>query len=203
MYEFDNCVAASKSGAELASGNVISYENGKFKIKLREVINILPSENINLFVYNRLKGECVYSAKVESLDGEILLLGGAEFVRSTQKRENTRVYKLLNYNITHKFTSDGIKRLDSPIPITIVNISANGMYIQCNEKLVKGGRFPFVFREAGKPISLDVEVIRCEMSRRGNRYGCRFVNISDKDADNIYRFVLHEQIEQRRRMTLL
>lgn len=199
MHEFDKCVIASKSGASLASGSVIEFSADRFEITLNGEYTLKPGENINLFVYNSIKGECVFSARVEIVDGKSVVLSNAGFLRSAQKRDNTRVDKIMHYRITHKYVDGAAERLGKPIEITITNISANGMYIRCDEPFAEGHRFPFVFREAGKPISLDVEIIRCDRSRRGNGYGCLFLNIDPKDADNIYRFVLHEQIEQRRR----
>jgi len=200
LHEFDRCVITSKSGEELARGEIDAFDGSKARVNIIGDYSLRVAEDVNLFIYNSVKGECVYFADVESIDGNELVLENLKFISSRQKRNSTRAEILLHYKITHKFGADGnIEKLEKPIDITIINISANGMYIKCDEKFEKWHRFPFVFREAGMPMRLTAEVVRCVYSNRGNKYGCRFVDISEKDADNIYRFVLHEQIEQRRR----
>lgn len=204
MHEFDKCSIASKSGEELAKGVIDAFDGNKARINIKDKSSLSAADEVRLFIYNSVKGECEYTAYVESLNGNEVILDNLKFVNSTQKRNSTRVEMLLDYKITHKFGLDGsVEKLLKPIDILIINISANGMYIRCNEKFEKGYMFPFVFREAGSPICLTAEVVRCVSSSKGNKYGCRFVDISEKDADNIYRFVLHEQIEQRRRSKLL
>lgn len=204
MHEFDNCIVASKSGTKLGEGFVHDYEGILMKVCLDGEFNLLISQDVTIYAFNRVKGECVYKGRVADIDGKNVAIDKIEFVRSTQKRNHTRVDQTLHYHITHRYVGDsrGTEKLEKPVDLLILNISAHGMYISCNETFKKGYKFPFVFRDAGNPIKLDVEVVRCEYSRRGNKYGCSFLNVGEKDEDNIYRFVLHEQIEQRRRSLL-
>lgn len=205
MHEFDKCIVASKSGTKLAEGFVNEFEGKVLKACFEDDFALLLTQEVNIFIFNRIKGECVYKAVVSSIEGKNVVFVNATFLHSTQKRNNTRVSTTLHYRITHRFTGDNFKdveKLETPIDINILNISANGMYINCSSLFVAGQKFPLVFRDAGKPINLVVEVVRCQKLHKGNTYGCRFLNISEKDADNIFRFVLHEQIEQRRRNLL-
>lgn len=204
MHEFDNCIIASKNGTKLAEGFVHDYEGVLMKVCLEGEFNLLVSQDVTIFAFNRIKGECVYKGRVADVDDKNITIDQVEFVRATQKRNHTRVEQSLHYRITHRYVGDiGVtEKLEKPIDLLILNISAHGMFISCDEKFSVGHKFPFVFRDAGAPIHLEVAVVRCEYSRRGNKYGCSFLNISEKDSDNIYRFVLHEQIEQRRRNLL-
>lgn len=198
MHEFDKCILTAESGAGLAEGTVREYVEPVMRINLSEEQQFSLHSEVIVFVFNRVKGECVYKGRVAEVDGNAVAIDRVVFVRSTQKRNNTRVGKTIHYKITQKFSGEGKERLEKPIEIIILNVSATGMYISCDENFVEGHRFPLRFLEAGRPIDLDVQIIRCEYNRRGNKYGCQFLNIDPKDADNIYRFVLHEQIEQRR-----
>jgi hypothetical protein len=193
----------SKSGLELADGFVVEFESPTMRIKTNNPHNAYIMQELTLFVYNQVKGECVYTASVDSIEEKKLNLKNVKFVRSVQKRDNTRVSKIMKYRITHRFEGEGTAKLERPIDITILNISAQGMYISCLDKFIVGHRFPLVFRDAGRPINLNVEIVRCEDYNRSYNYGCRFVGISQKDMDNIFRFVLHEQIEQRRSNLLI
>jgi hypothetical protein len=198
MHEFDKCILTSISGAGLAEGTVREFNEPVMRIGLSEEQQFMLHSEVIIFVFNRIKGECVYKGRIAEIDGDTVAVDRVVFVRSTQKRNNTRVGKTIHYKVTHKFTGDEKEKLEKPIELLILNVSATGIYVSSDEKFVEGHRFPLRFLEAGKPIDLEVEVIRCEYSRRGNKYGCQFLNINPKDADNIYRFVLHEQIEQRR-----
>lgn len=203
LHEFDKCVVSTVGGAKLAEGSVTEFGETYIRACLDDGFNFAPAQDVTVFIFNRVKGECVYRGKAAKVEGQNVLFDHVTFVRATQKRDNTRVSKTLRYRITHRFTEEGLEKLDSPIEILILNLSAQGMYISCAEDFSVGQRFPLVFKDAGRPIDLDVEVIRCEKTARSKRYGCRFRNISEKDADNIYRFVLHEQIEQRRKNLLI
>lgn len=198
MHEFDKCILASDSGAGLAEGSVHEFEESVMKLLLNEEQFFPLLSEITVYVFNRIKGECVYRGRISEMDGRAVTIDRVVFIRATQKRNNTRVSKTLHYRITHRYTDEGTEKLEKPIDLIILNVSAQGMYVSCVEEFVEGYRFPLKFLDAGRPIDLEVVIIRCEYSRRGNKYGCQFLNISDRDSDNIYRFVLHEQIEQRR-----
>lgn len=203
LHEFDKCIVVSKSGSRLTEGFIVEFEDDAFKMcSNEEAVFAIPQE-VTVFIYNEVKGECIYRGTVQGISDKNITITGTEFVRASQKRDNTRVNKILKYRITHKFNSKKeIIELKTPVDITVRNISAQGMYFTCLEKFPLGHRFPFVFREAGKPMSLVAEVVRHDSSNRMENYGCRFVDISEKNMDNIFRFVLHEQIEQRRRSFL-
>lgn len=202
MHEFDKCIVISKNGVNLAEGFVHEFEGESLKVCANGSFSVFASQDVSIYIFNRIKGECLFSGKIKDFDDKNIYFTNVKFIRSEQKRDNTRVNKSLHYRITNKFEDKKTVKIDRPIDIIILNISAQGMYISCNEKFSVGYRFPLVFKEAGRPIDLDVEILRCEENRGSYRYGCRFNGISEKNMDNIYRFVLHEQIEQRRRNIL-
>lgn len=196
-------MVVSKSGSQLAEGFVVEFEKDKMKICSNKEYGFAVPQEITIFAYNEVKGECVYTGTAQSIYDKKIAVAGVKFVNSRQKRDNTRVSKIMHYRITNRFLSGKEKQpLEKPIDIIIHNISAQGMYISCEENFVIGHRFPFVFKDAGKPMNLTAEIVRHDSNNRTNNYGCRFVDISEKDMDNIFRFVLHEQIEQRRRETM-
>lgn len=193
----------SKRGYQLTKGFLIEFEKDKMKLCSNEEPVFAVPQEVTVFIYNEVKGECVYRGTVQSIYDKNIAIADVKFVREMQKRNNARVNKIMHYCITHKFNGKREKaELKNPINIIIHNISAQGMYITCSEKFPLGYRFPFVFREAGEPMNLVAEVVRHDNNNRVENYGCRFVDISEKNMDNIFRFVLHEQIEQRRRSFL-
>lgn len=202
MHEFDKCIVVSKSGSQLAEGFVVEFDKEKLKICSNNEYSFAVPQEVTIFIYNEVKGECLYTGTAQSIYDKKIAVEKVKFVNSRQKRDNTRVSKIMHYRITHKLNNKEKEALEKPIDIIIHNISAQGMYISCDEKFSVGYRFPFVFKDAGRPMNLIAEIVRHDSNNRANNYGCRFVDISEKDMDNIFRFVLHEQIEQRRRETL-
>lgn len=188
----------------LATGFVTDYQDGVMRLNVKISAPVPEKTPVFIYVYNSVKGECVYKGLTgPGREGNLTVLG-AELVRSLQKRENVRVNKQLPYRIEEYFTPDGGREmLDGPVEITILNVSAEGMYFSCAKKFQVGYRFPLLFRETRFPIRLKAEIVRRVDFRRGYHYGCRFADISAKETDEIYRFVLREQIEQRRRSFLL
>lgn len=204
MHEFDKCIIYSKESVKFLEGFVHEYETGTMKIYMqgKSDDSIRPSMEIYINVYNSVKGECKFVGVVEKTNFNNIEIADVIFVSSVQKRDNTRVNKQLKYKIS-SFYEDGEKhKLDKPIDITMLNISAQGIYFNCDEMLVVGYRFPINFKEMTRPINLIAEIVRIEEYPRSFNYGCIFVDISEKDMDEIFRFVLKEQIAQRRKRTI-
>lgn len=204
MHEFDKCHVTAVTGERLASGFVTDYQDGVMRLNVETTGPILKPTPVFVYVYNSVKGECVYKGILSAGRTENLAVLEVEMVRSLQKRENARVNKQLRYWVGEYFTPDGTRAaLEEPAEIMILNISAEGMLFNSVRDFGVGYRFPLVFREARVPIRLQVEIVRRSEYRRSYNYGCRFIGITAREQDEIYRFVLHEQIEQRRRSFLL
>lgn len=205
MHEFDKCLISSKDSRQVVEGFVHEYESGVMKIYTqgKPADFLIPSMKVNINVYNSVMGECKYTGDVKDITFNNIKIVNVGLISSIQKRDNTRVNKQLKYRITHSFNDKEKVKLDKPVDITVLNISAQGICFNCDERFEAGFRFPLVFREATRNINLIIEVVRREEYTRSFNYGCKFVDISEKDMDDIFRFVLKEQIAQRRKRTLL
>jgi c-di-GMP-binding flagellar brake protein YcgR len=201
VHEFDKCIVFSKDGAKIAEGFVHEYESSVMKIYTQGERNdsITPFMEVFVYVYNSVKGECKYLCVVDKTNFNNIELSGVSLVSSVQKRDNTRVNKQLKYKITNSVLNGEKHRLEKPIDITVLNISAQGLYFNCEEKFEVGFSFPLIFKETFRPINLVIEIVRREEFPRSFNYGCKFVKVSEKDMDDIFRFVLKEQIAQRRK----
>jgi hypothetical protein len=198
MYEFDKCIIEKKNGDYVTWGHVVEFESGLMRIRVKSEYNHDNLNHVYLFIYNSI-GECKYQAEVYEIDDKNIIFRNLKPLSSVQKRSNTRVNKRINYQITNIFKEKEIVALEKPIDITILNISAIGIYFNSDENLIAGFKFQLIFCETARPIYLEVEVIRKEEFSRSFNYGCIFRNISNKDMDEIFRLVLKEQIEQRRK----
>jgi hypothetical protein len=199
MFEFDKCVIEKTNGEYVTWGHIVEFDSEHIKIRVKSEYSDYNLYRIILFIYNSTKGECKYHADVSEIDEKNIILKNIELLSSVQKRSNTRVGKMIKYQITDTFKDKKIITLEKPIDITILNISAVGLYFSSDENLVLGFTFQLVFNEFKNPIYLEVEIIRRDEYARSYNYGCIFKNISNKEMDEIFRFVLKEQIVQRRR----
>ena len=199
MYEFDKCILTSDHETVLGEGYINEYQQDVMNLTLSGGFRPAPEDSVFLYIYDQVKGECKYSARVEEILMDRVTLRDLSLIRSLQKRDNTRAEKILRYRITERYTGVGLVPLEKPVDITIVNISATGMCFNSDEKFRTGFTFSLEFRETTRPIELKIRIIRAEQFSHSNRYGCVFEDISDREKDEIFRFVLREQIEQRRK----
>ena len=162
-----------------------------------------PGDAILVFIYSSVMGECKYAGEVRRVTDFCIEASQMELIASNQKRESTRVNKRLEYRLTKYYDGDKERDFSPPLDITILNISATGMYFHCMRKFAVGFSFPLVLRETQRPVAVRVEILRREEYGRSYNYGCRFVDIPERDVDEIFRFVFREQIAQRRRSKLI
>ena len=197
MYEFDPCELFAENGDLLAAGSVVECENGRLRISLEDSDSLHTGQVNRILILNNFLGECLYEATLEELPQGGAFYTQLRFMGSHQRRENTRVTCHLKSSIRGKFEDGNLTAFEKPLEITILNISAQGMLISCLENLPIGLTFPFDFSETVPAIHMTVRTVRRETGGHGYRYGCTF-DITQREMDRLYRFVLQKQIEQRR-----
>jgi c-di-GMP-binding flagellar brake protein YcgR len=69
-------------------------------------------------------------------------------------------------------------------------------------ELPPGSTIRFVFPELSDAFWLQAVVVRAQPSRTGSHYGCRFVETSPRETDELFRYVLRTQGAQRRQQML-
>lgn len=203
MHEFDRCLAVDTDKKPVAEGFVRSFSSGTMEIKTtKDTLNgLLKGQPLQIHVYNASMGECIYSGEIHSAFMRRLQLTSVQLVINRQKRNNTRVNTELNYVFDSYADEKGTHLMETPVHTTILNVSANGVYLTCKERFDLGFRFSFTFRETARDIPVIAEIVRRELSPNGFRYGCQFVNISERDCNEIHQWVFQQQIELRRQQS--
>lgn len=200
MHELDKCLVFRKTGGRVAEGYVHGFDDGVLQMYPQgESAPLREGEEILVFIYDSVWGECKYAGRVRRVADFSIEAESMELLSSCQKRQSTRVNKRLDYRLTEYFADGELRPLTAPLDIVVLNISATGLYFHCLKKLEPGFSFPLVLRETAHPVRLRVEILRREDYGRSYRYGALFADISEQDADEIFRFVFREQIAQRRR----
>lgn len=198
MHEFDKCEIENLANKIVATGYVLDFNAGIMKVHTREQAFLNRGQMVMIYILNSQTGECTYRAQVLQANENSIEFNNLAFLGSIQKRNNTRVSKQMRFTIHNKIVNGRAVQLEKPITINMLNISAQGMCFNCDEKLDSGFTFPLEFHETKRPVHLIVKIIRKEEYTRSNNYGCIF-EINEKDMDELYKFVLKEQIEQRRK----
>ncbi|MDM8084853.1 PilZ domain-containing protein [Cellulomonas cellasea] len=84
------------------------------------------------------------------------------------------------------------------LAFTMLDISAHGMRILSQASLQPGQRIRFLYEELPEPILIEAVVVRAQQSRTGTHYGCRFLGLTSRQTDALFRHVLQTQGAQRR-----
>ncbi len=92
---------------------------------------------------------------------------------------------------------------EGDLAFTLLDISAHGMRILSQATLRPGQRIRFLYEELPSPMLLEAVVVRAQQSRTGTHYGCRFLGLTSRQTDDLFRHVLHTQgVQRRERMRL-
>ncbi len=91
---------------------------------------------------------------------------------------------------------------EEPLKFTLLDVSAHGMRMMSQTVLPPGSTVRFVFPELSDAFWLQAVVVRAQPSRIGTHYGCRFVETSPRETDELFRYVLRTQGAQRRQQML-
>ncbi|MFT8887895.1 MAG: PilZ domain-containing protein [Ethanoligenens sp.] len=203
MHEFDKCVIVDTDRNPIVEGFVRAFESGVMEITtVKDTTGwVYDGQDVRIHIYNASMGECVYDGRIQTALLTHVRLTALKLVANRQKRNNTRVNTELEYLFRFYADSDGEHPFEKPLHVTILNVSAEGIYIACKERFDIGFNFVFAFRETPRDIPLTAEIVRREISPNGFHYGCHFVNISQKDSNEIHRWVFGQQIELRRKQT--
>jgi len=187
--------------AEVARGEVSVDAGLSLSVRLDVVLGELPSpgDEVVLRTFEAVRGRREYVVTVESANPEMLVLTNIELISAFQQRAIVRVGTDNPVTLLYEMVGDELLDLATPIQATILDLSATGLRLHCSVRLPAGYRFGFHFSTDFDDLTLVAETLRREVVPRGYRYGCRLVGTTQREADALHRFVLSEQIAQRRR----
>lgn len=85
-----------------------------------------------------------------------------------------------------------------PVRFVVLDISAHGMRMHSQQTIPLGVVVRFRFDGTREPFVIDALVVRSQESRTGTHYGCRFTGMTPRETDELFRYVMKTQGEQRR-----
>ena len=197
-FELDPCVVRATTGEMLARGFVREHDGVTMLVEAEHFSGVWLQEGDPTLVevMSSHKGACTYDATVGfSTAGRIQLVDLA--LRAVvQQRSALRVATTLPYQVT-EVVEDGVRvPLDEPLDVVVIDVSAHGLRFRAAVEVEAGVQLALRFDAGHVPVDLVVEVLRGEEVRAGSAYGCRFVELREREADVLFRFVLEEQRRQ-------
>lgn len=199
MLEGSPCVVLVDD-VEVARGEVTGDAGLTLSIRLDEVLGELPSprDNVVLHTSEAVRGRREYAVTVDSVTRETLVVTDIALVSAYQQRAIVRVDTDIPITLAYEMVGDELTDAEMPIQAKILDLSATGFSLTCATPLKKGYRFGFHFSTDFDDLILVADALRREDAPRGYRYGCRFVGTTQREADALHRYVLSEQIAQRK-----
>lgn len=213
MHELALC-SVENDGATVLTGHIRTFEDGVLWAGTEGVLRgIGVGETLTVRVLDAVRGECVYVGEVARVTADTVAFAGVELLSTLQQRAAARVAVTLG--------CEGFLRVpgtphgppqgeggsaghgpETPVRFTVLDVSAHGMRMMCPTELPPGSTIRFVFPELSDAFWLQAVVVRSQPSRTGTHYGCRFVETSPRETDELFRYVLRTQGAQRRQQTL-
>ena len=186
---------------EVARG-AISVDAGlSLSVRLDEVYRDLPvhGDEALLRTFEAIRGRLEYVVTIESANPEMIVVTDIELISAFQQRAIVRVCTDLPIMLGSEMDGEDLRELGAPVPATIVDLSATGLRLHSTVPLEASYRFGFQLSTDFDDLTLVAEVLRREEVPRGFLHGCRFIGTTQREADALHRYVLGEQIAQRRR----
>lgn len=224
MHELALCTV-ELDGAGTLRGYVRTFEDGVLWMGTEGIVRGVPEEaHARLTVLDDVRGECVYVGDVARVTADTVAFAGVELLSTVQKRAVARVAiaveceGLARVPWTAEHAAEGGGGGVDPTGVgegddrehsdefalrfTVLDVSAHGMRMMSQTELPPGSTIRFVFPELSDAFWLQAVVVRAQPSRTGSHYGCRFVETSPRETDELFRYVLRTQGAQRRQQML-
>lgn len=229
MHELALC-SVEHDGHAVLSGYVRTFEDGVLWAGFEDIVRgVAEGEVYLLRVLDDARGECVYQGEVARVTVDTVAFVGVELLSTLQKRAVARVAVHVEVqgfarlaavpgDPDHEHASEGAAEAaadaavaaatvdgeadEIPFVFTVLDVSAHGMRMMSQTELPLGSEVRFVFPELSAAFWLQAVVVRAQPSRSGTHYGCRFVETSTRETDELFSYVLRTQGALRRQQKL-
>jgi len=195
--ELEPCLVHASTGELLARGFVREHEGTSLVVEAKTFTGtwLLPGDPAVLQVLSADRGSITYDAVVAFSAVRRIGLANLTLRTVVQQRAALRVHTAIPMQISHVLDGKEVVEI-APLEVLVIDLSAHGMRIRSEAVIEPGTLLAVVFTATGRPIDLVVEVLRAEEIRGGFAYGCRFAGATEREHDELFRFVLRQQRRQ-------
>lgn len=194
-FELDPCRIRGQGGELLAQGFVREHEDDVAAVDVEHEAGgwLDEGEAVLLEVLSPHRGTVTHDAVVGAVVGRRVVLEGLSVREAVQLRSAVRVPTSIPVVVRPVVAGD---EEPAPTDAVVVDVSAHGMRLRCAAPAEPGARLALRFVATRSPLDLVLEVVRCSELAGDAVLGCRLVDVSERDTDELFRFVLEEQRRQ-------
>lgn len=197
-FEADPCLVRAGTGELLARGFVREHDGVTMLVEAEHAAGswLEPGDAVVAEVLSSQRGACTYDAVVGYSVANRIELTDLQLQTVVQQRSALRVATSLPHRVSYRLEGTARVVLDEPLAVVVLDVSGHGLRFRTAAELEIGDRLLLTFEAVRVPLDLVLEVLRVEEMRGGLAYGCRFVDLRERDADAMFTFVLEEQRRQ-------
>ena len=196
--DLDPCLVRTPEGELLASGHVREHDADTLLVEAEQYAGgwLERGDTAVVEVLSADRGACTYDAVVESSGVRRILLVGVRLRHRVQQRTAVRAATDLPFTITEAVVDGEIAELTEPLDVVVLDVSATGLRFRSTVDVPPGTQLVLTFTATRVPVRLVLEVLRQQPARTDLVHGCRFEGLSERDADELFTYVLAEQRRQ-------
>ncbi|GEN78929.1 PilZ domain-containing protein [Actinotalea fermentans] len=194
-FELDPCWVHGEGGELIAAGHVRTHEDDRLVVEAPKYSggSLWPGDPVVLVVASQLRGSCTIDAVVQASARTRLELADLRIRVVEQKRTAVRVPVSEHVTFAHVAEGDQQVPLEEPVAAQVLDLSAYGMRFRSETQVPTGTRLVGTYPTPQRPVPIVVEVLRHEELRGAVGHGGRFVGMSERDTETLFRAVLDRQ----------
>ncbi|MCV2394637.1 PilZ domain-containing protein [Actinotalea sp. M2MS4P-6] len=196
--EADPCQLRTLAGELIARGFVRSHEHDVLVVDAQTLAGAWFAEGDEAVVevLNPDRGALTYHGTVEFAAGKRVEISGLRLQEVRQQRSALRVPTDLTVTVLGPMPEpapDDDNPPSAPWDAALVDLSAHGLRIVTPAGLDRGSRWRVRLAAPRRPLELVVEVVRSHELRGQTAYGCRIVDATEREHDELFSWVLDLQ----------
>lgn len=194
-FELDPCWVHGDSGELIAAGHVRTHEADRLVVEAPKYSggSLWPGDPVVLVIASELRGSCTIDAVVIASARTRLELTDLRIRVVEQKRTAVRVPVAEQVTFAHLVEGDQHVPLESPVSVQVLDLSAYGMRFRAETEVPIGTRLVGAYPTPRRAVPFVLEVLRHEELRGAVGHGGRFVGMSERDTEELFRAVLDRQ----------
>lgn len=198
-FDLDVCRVHAPSGELLADGFVREHDDAFLVVEAEHFTGawLDPGDPVAVQVLSSQRGELHYDAVVAEAGSRRVVVTDLRLREAVQKRGAVRVPTSLRFRTTRVQLPEEDEPRAAPLDVVVVDVSAGGMRVVCDEELPPGTLVELDFVAEGVQLPVRLRVLRATPQHTKVAHGCRLEDLDVRSEDALFGFVLAEQRRQR------
>ena len=196
-----SCNVLDEDELILAKGNMLSHNSSDVIVELFTDENFDPAvflsgRGISVRLFDAQNGLTTYRGRVSRLDGMRLFIGECSIHTHEERRKDIKVLVNREIFLIARERNHHNVETTQKIKVLLYDISAGGVGIVTDYKLLPGREYEFVFDLGRDPDILTVVVIRKASIMVSNKplYGCQFVELHPTQESQVREYVFRKHL---------